>query len=273
MKKENKIILILLIAVIISIIVFLFLNSKEKEKAEDSKKQTATYTYGRQPFTNEELNINNPEIKKMYSYVYPSHFFLSVNNLGKVIPLSETLFDNKPVKVANLSSNYRYSLIYSQFDKQKEITAQDFALANTYLLADLEIPVSFFCYDSLKIGTVQLISGVYRFLGRSYPVDGVASGGDYVLVDVKQRDDKSIELYEAEYTNNDYEISSDKDDLKIFGKNNQVVASIPIKKINDDPNVINNLVIKNASKFKQHKIIFSYIPNVGYFLYGTEPVL
>ncbi len=272
MKKENKIIIILLVLVILAIIAFLFLNSKEKEKIENGGVTQTTYKYGRDPFTAEEVNINNAEIKKMYSYVYPAHFFLSVNSSGNIIPLSESLFSNQPINVQNLSNNYRYSLVYSQFRGKDAVPVNDFSLANMYLLSDATAPVSFFCYDSVNIGTVQLISGVYRFLGGIYPVDGVNGGGDYVLVDVKKTEDDSLELYEAEYTNNDYEIESEEDELKIYGKDNQVVASFPVKEVEANANLINDTVIKNADKFKQHKIIFGYVPNVGYFLAGTEPV-
>lgn len=272
MKKENKTILILLVLVIVAIIAFLFLNSKEKEKIEQGGSTQTTYKYGREPFNDEELSINNDEIKKMYSNVYPAHFFLSVDNDGNLVALSESLFSDKPVNVRSLSDNYRYSLVYSQFRGKEEVSANDFSLANMYLLSDLGTPLSFFCYDSVNIGNVQLIGGIYRFLGGIYPVDGITGGGGYVLVDVKKTEDNSLELYEAEYTNNDYEIESEDDILKIYGKDNQEVFSFTLKETIANANLINDMVIKNADKFKQHKIIFTYVPNVGYFLEGTEPV-
>ncbi len=280
MKKENKVILILLCITIIIAIIFLLLNMTTNQENSDTTnyqnnnlKENKLNDYVGKDLTQGTLTINDADIKLLYSYVYPAHFFLTVDQNGNLSGLSEGLFSNRLVRVSDLSYNYRMSMVYSVLKDYETITKDDFAYANMRIFGDINIPDSFFCYDESNIGTIEYSVGQYRFQGKNYSAGEIFEKG-YTLVNVKRGND-TIELYEAEYSwdsnevNNALESPSKYD---FYGKNGTIVFSLSIKEIEKGQEYIDQKVIENADAFKQNKITFTFFPYSGYYLTSAEPV-
>ncbi len=266
MNNDNRNKIILLCVIGVAIVIFFFLNMSAKKDVRKKKAE-------RQNEITE--SIEDPTIKRLYSYVYNTHFFLSLDEATNDITTpTEKLFTDFRITSGALSSSYRMSMAYATLGDQDEqvVSKSDLTKAYHNIFGTDDVDVKFDCYNKRRVGLVRLRGTNYVFSGSTIDMD-MPMGEGYVLVNVKKEDDV-IELYEATYRDNLLDLSSslDQDTYDYYGKDNKKIFSLKSKDVFDNPSIVDENVVKYADQFEQHMITYTKGSDGGYYLTSVEPV-